>query len=840
MIFRIRRVITGLLFCHLILASGMFTSELLLHSETSAGEKPHPPLEITLIAHPAPSTNPPAEHGLDGNNIPDLDHHNNNDGPGTQSSARASLFADSLERDEDVKISAVTQEKSGGVFKLKGNVEIEFRDLLIRGEELIYDSDSSILTSPSHFSIYDGARDEHIEASHGEYNVRTQNGKFYDVIGTAGVRFRGKNVTLSSDDPFSFTGKVVEKVGRNRYLITDGSVTSCSLPQPKWTFNARRIVVNMVGSASIYNTTFRLKKIPIFYFPFVAHPVSKFGRETGFLLPTFGASSRKGTIIGDSFYWAINRSYDATLGAEYFSSRGWAQHGNFRARPTQKSSLDATYFGVLDRGFGPQKIDQGGEDAKLNAEALFPHDVRGVASIEYLSSFVFRQAFTETFTQAVNSEVKSLAFLSKSYHGFFLNTLAGRYQNFQSTNKGDVISILQLPSIQLSSVDQKLASTPFYWAFSGAAEGVSRREPNFQTNALVGRFEVTPDVSLPIFFRGWTFRPEMILHNTYYTQRKSAIVTANVPLDEELNRRALEFVLEMRPPTLGRIFDRSVFSRTVKHTMEPFVTYRIVNGISGFQNIIRFDQRDILSNTHELEYGITHRLFLKKPKSQSQADCDLHPETPCDNSVHEFISWDLAQKYFFDPTFGSALISGKRDVFTTSAQFTGFAFLTDPHHFSPLVSRLRLRASSDLDVSWQLDYDVNETRINASTVFVNYRLGDFFAGASHTFFHSAGEIFVSNLIPAPDQFNQFRILGGFGGPSKRGLSTAASIGFDADQRFLQYGSLQTSYNWDCCGVSMEYRRFALGTVRNENQFRFALTLANIGAFGNLKRQDKLF
>lgn len=811
MIFRIRRVITALLFCHLILAPGMFTSELLLHSLSSSDKKSDAPLEITVSAQPN-----------------ELD----------KTTAQPVSVDNSRESGEEVKISAVNQEKAGSVYTLKGNVEIEFRDLLIRGDELVYDSDSGIVTSPARIVVDDGARDQHIEASHGQYNVRTESGKFYDVIGTAGVRFRGKNVTLASDDPFSFTGKIVERDGANRYVITDGTVTSCNLPRPQWTFNAQRIVVNMVGSASIYNSTFRLKKIPIFYFPFVAHPVSKFGRETGFLLPTFGASSRKGTIIGDSFYWAINRSYDATVGAEYFSSRGWAQHGEFRARPSQKSSLDFTYFGVLDRGLGAQKVDQGGEDAKLNAEALFPHDVRGVASIEYLNSFVFRQAFTETFTQAVNSEVKSLAFLSKTYHGFFLNALAGRYQNFQSTTKGDVITILQLPSFQFSSVDQKFAGTPFYWAFRGATEGVSRREPNFETNALVGRFDVTPDVSLPIFFRGWTLRPEVILHNTFYTQRKSAIATANVPLDEALNRRALEVVFELRTPTLGRIFDRPLFARTVKHTIEPYLTYRIVNGVSGFQNIIRFDQYDILSDTHEVEYGIANRLFLKKPKAQ--ADCELHPDTPCDTAVHEFISWEVAQKYFFDPTFGSALINGKRDVFTTSAEFTGFAFLTDPHHLSPVVSRLRMRASDNIDASWQLDYDVNETRINASTVFVNYHLGDFFAGASHTFFHAAGEIFVSNPIPAPDQFNQFRIIGGFGGPTKRGMSGAASIGFDADRQFLQYGSLQTSYNWDCCGVSMEYRRFALGTVRNENQFRFALTLSNIDTFGNLKRQEKLF
>ncbi len=42
------------------------------------------------------------------------------------------------------------------------------------------------------------------------------------------------------------------------------------------------------------------------------------------------------------------------------------------------------------------------------------------------------------------------------------------------------------------------------------------------------------------------------------------------------------------------------------------------------------------------------------------------------------------------------------------------------------------------------------------------------------------------------------------------------------------------------GISIEYRRFALGAVRNENQFRFSLSLANIGTFGTLRRQERLF
>jgi LPS-assembly protein len=81
---------------------------------------------------------------------------------------------------------------------------------------------------------------------------------------------------------------------------------------------------------------------------------------------------------------------------------------------------------------------------------------------------------------------------------------------------------------------------------------------------------------------------------------------------------------------------------------------------------------------------------------------------------------------------------------------------------------------------------------------------------------------------------------GYGSPSKRGWSAAGNIGYDFEFHTLQYGAAQGAYNWDCCGIAVEYRRFSLGTVRNENQFRFAFTLANIGTFGNMKRQERLF
>jgi len=654
---------------------------------------------------------------------------------------------------------------------------------------------------------------------------------------------------------------VVEKTGPDHYLVYDGTVTTCELPHPKWRFSAHKVVVDVGGSAKIYRSTFRIKGVPVFYFPFATHPVERQARHSGFLIPNFGRSSRKGDIVGQSAYWDMNRSMDATIGAEYYSIRGWAQRGEFRARPSETSFLDLNYFGVLDRGIGFPPVKQGGENARLNAEGLFGH-FRGVANLDYLSSFVFRLAFNEAYSQAVNSEVKSEAFLSNTTRGFSYNASSERYQNFESTQNGDVITILHAPSLEISSADRVLGHSPFYWSFDAAAEGLSRSEPSFRTAPLLGRLDINPTLSLPIFFRDWSIRPQVSLRDTLYTQRLVPNGNVGTAADELVTRKALGASVELRPPPLSRIFNREFLGRKFKHVIEPRFVYNFVTGVDNFGSVLRFDERDILSNTNELEYAVVNRLYAKRTSGKEE-DCGPQgmpslaigggqprgavpwervqsPENqPCETQpqVREVVTWELAQKYFLDPTFGGALLSGQRNVFTTTADLTGLAFVTDARHLSPITSRLRIRSSARTDAEWDLDYDFKKGRINGSTTFLNYHFGPFTLGGGDAFLRLLGG--PTSTTPA-QAFNQFRVLLGYGYPNKRGLSGAGSFGFDAEAGFLQYSSVQTSYNWDCCGVSLEYRRFALGSVRNENQFRFVFSLANIAAIGNLRRQERLF
>src|SRR4029077_16513244 len=220
----------------------------------------------------------------------------------------------------------------------------------------------------------------------------------------------------------------------------------------------------------------------------------------------------------------------------------------------------------------------------------------------------------------VNSEVKSEAFLSTATRGFFYNASTQRYQNFESTTPGDVITILHAPSFESSSVDRAIGHSPFYWAYDAAAEGLSRSEPGFRTAPLVGRFDLDPSISLPFLIRGWSFRPEISLRDTFYTQQLVPSSGPGVAINDLINRKALEGSVELRPPSLERVFDREFLGRRWKHVVEPTVTYRYVAGVNNFSSILRFDERDILSNTNEVEYGVINRLYAKRT-SEKPEDC---------------------------------------------------------------------------------------------------------------------------------------------------------------------------------------------------------------------------
>jgi LPS-assembly protein len=783
-----------------------------------------------------------------------------------------------------VEIKSDTQSKQGSLYVLDGDVEINYRDRVIRADHIEYNTDTGELTANGHLHLSGGPNHEDITASHGTMNLNRQTGRLYDVMGSVGLKNQGHSTTTyANSNPFLFTGRMVVRTGPQEYEIYEGTLTTCQLPDPDWMLSSGKFTVNMdAKKAKAQNSVFRLMNIPLLFLPYVTQPTDAGGRQSGFLIPTPGYSSSKGFIFGEQYYWAINRSADLTVGAQYYSLRGWEQSASFRYRGLDNDFAKAHYSGLLDRGITTNGVtlNQGGEDVTFSGRHDFSPSTRIVGDAEYLSSYAYRQAFAENFSLAVSSDILSIAYGVHEADGYAESVGADRYQGLKMAAvvatpttpaiPEQQVRIFHAPSLDFRSTEHEIGRSGVQWSLDSSWAGLSRVQPNFSTGGLTQRLDLHPEITYPISFGGWRLRPSVGVRETAYSRSRKTPYTPGGPVELPfaLSRTDVETGLDLRAPVIERTFESArvekKFGYDVRHTIEPEVTYRYVAGIDNFLNVLRFDDVDVASDTNELQYGVTQRLFLRpvkprpcveKPMNSEQGDdLDLnggrvHARERGEESKkpvcgsRELISWQLTQKYFFDERFGGAVINGRRNIFDTTLNFSGIAFLTEPRAIAPLVSRMRVRTSEHMDVEWDFDLDTGAKKFTSNNLMLDVHEGNVFAGLSYAKLNAPGRFFTEGVSSSVSNFNQLRLLLGYGSPTKAGLGVAANVGLDLraeDSGLVQYGALQTSYNWDCCGFSVEVRKYELGAVRNETVERFNFTLLNIGTAGNLRRAASLF
>jgi LPS-assembly protein len=874
--------------------------------------------------------------------------------------------------------SDLPQTRHDNVYAASGGVVLTYGDHILRADAITYDSDTNDVTATGNVRLTGGENDEEIHASHGVYNLKTQKGRFYDVSGsimvgnnqpfagqpspvqnasgfaTGGSRLPG----YQNGNPFLFEGKIVVKNGPASYTVYNGSVTSCLLPKPDWQLFARKIVVdNSMAKAS--SSTFELLGLPLLFLPYVTHPTNTDQRQSGLLIPEFSYSSAsdntgsKGLTIGDQAYITLGRSQDLTVGMLYYSLRGFSENLTYRARGRGEDFFTGHFSALQDRGFyapysfldratGMTKTrelftNQGGQDVTAAFRKQLTPSIRFVGDGEYLSTYVYREVFTENFNQAVSSDITSTVYLMHEANGFATDVRFDRYQGLKvvpiNLTPGLEVKIFHAPSIDFTGLDHRLTGTPFLWSVTASAAGLKRVQPNFVSSGEIERLDLRPELVLPLAFGGWHMLSFVAAEETLYSRSRKEPYGPNatpVELTTPINRGSFEMNVDIRPPVLERTFEvparwRWLLGSEVRHTIEPRVNYKNVHGVDNFLGILRFDDLDLLTDTDELQYSLLQHLYFRprpkkvppprpgcavkvepplaadaaKDKGREEAEAraqtaaqnaddllaiaeseqqptldangipnagakapDMPTRTharrkdPCAQPAElahqqEWFSWELSQKHFFAENFGGAVINARRNIFETTLDFSGIAFLTEARGTSPLKSRVRFRTSSHTDVSWDFDYDTGAKKFTSSNTFLDFHEGKLFGGFSYARLDAPGRNYTEVISTTTNQatgvvgsavadFSQARFLIGYGQPTKGGISAAGGAGIDLKAGSVQYITLQASYNWNCCGLSLEYRKYDLGTVRNEGTYSFNFTLANIGTAGNLRRAQSLF
>jgi hypothetical protein len=120
----------------------------------------------------------------------------------------------------------------------------------------------------------------------------------------------------------------------NQIYAERAQFTSCDLPEPHYTFQARslKMVENDVMVAR--NVTLRFGDVPVFWLPWMAQSL-KPDRRSGMLTPQFGvndivrnSSGYNRHISNLGFYWAVSDYVSALVAGEWYSNNYTALEGN--------------------------------------------------------------------------------------------------------------------------------------------------------------------------------------------------------------------------------------------------------------------------------------------------------------------------------------------------------------------------------------------------------------------------------------------------------------------------------------------------------------------------------
>jgi len=520
---------------------------------------------------------------------------------------------------------------------LDGNVKIEYRDIVITADSLTYNFKTTDVTAEGNVILDQGPR--RLTAERLVFNLDTETGTLFHATGS----FEGS---------LYFTGETIEKIDRQTFRLTDGLFTSCDLADPSWSFHLRRGTVTLDDYARLRSVSFRTKKVPAIWLPYVVWPTKR-DRARGFLIPKPGYSDRFGSFLKTSYFIPFGDSADATLHADLFSKQYLGFGVDVRYTPIETTKGDLKTYAVRDPV--ADKIEWK-YAYKHTQENLFG-GFRGVIDIQDFSDLPFFQRFERDFNINTISNIYSAAYLTKNTPRYSLNIRTDRREQFLGGTDSQVFE--QLPALQLNLYPTRVSGTPLYYSMESSASHLRT-----SAGADYYRTDLFPTLSLQMRTPAWfSIKPEISMRGTDYT---SSLDPATGKLtDTSVSRFYAQGRIDLVGPSFSKIFEKKIGSfAKFKHVIEPRFRYLYTTSVEEQNRIIRFDTVDspfLPVVGQSLEYALVQRIIAKEDKENATA--------------REIMSFEIKQ---------SVSLS---DPFSTTTDPDGTVV---EHDFTPVTLNLRI------------------------------------------------------------------------------------------------------------------------------------------------------
>lgn len=531
------------------------------------------------------------------------------------------------------------------------------------------------------------------------------------------------------DGHVSMSGRRFQKFGGQTYHVDEGFFTTCLCESgaPSWKFYAEQMDLSLEGVGTVKNGYFYVFDVPVLYVPYGLFPL-RAERQTGFLFPQVGQSSKDGFRYLQPFYWAMSKSMDTTVKFDLETRSRYGFLGELRTKIDQDSDfrIDSSYFNegwrknaqsdIVDRTIADQHIPRdrwnliGTHRYTTNFDWLTFSDVAAFSDDLFTRELVDR--FDLPGTQ--ESDLRRSRF-GASRFGVFKNWgdtfLKGEYNFYQDFIQPDSITLQRTPQVAFWG-RRFLPNFPL--EFRWRTEGVNylRREGG---DGL--RFDLRPEAVLPFRFASKLFgalsvAPRETLYHVYSPIKSG---------DHNLSRELVE-VRGNVGTAVSRVFNFNALGLSrIKHVVEPELSYLFVPRIDQ-SRIPIMDEIDRIRNRNVLTVALMNRFWgkmisgLAPPPEESNVEL-LTPGVIGD--IRQMASLRLALSYDIDKERkgGDSLSDIDVNVRLTPLSYIdiGFDGGIDPGAWNITQARLTLNLTDPRPIFRRtLDADFN--RPNAVSV----------------------------------------------------------------------------------------------------------------------------
>lgn len=681
---------------------------------------------------------------------------------------------------DSIRLLARYQEKKGEVVLARGEVELHFRDLTLLTDYLEVNTSSYDVVAEGQVTLQ--LPSEVVICERLIYNLKTREGKL-------------ENVRAIARPSLLFGAKVVKKSADDSYDLRRAWLTSCTQPNPRWSFGCSEASLKLEDYISMEKAVFKIKNLPVLYVPYLRYPLKE--RATGFLFPQIGYNRVKGFSLSQSFYWAITRNTDATLSADYYSRQGAGAGIEYRYLFRGETKGEARAYVFLFKKDATGLRPDPAYILRLNHQQRLPLNFQLTGQVDYSSSFNFLREFENNFSLATVNNRSYQLNLSKSWSHFSLNLRSSRFETYFPQTGQSVISAY-FPQATFNLLKYQLFRSAYLSWESGLSNWQYswKSEDQAEASYSLGNAYFRPALSLPLTPASWlnVMVTTAGIFTCYFQSYEPG--TTNRTSRELLTSQA-RFGLNLEGPVFYRIFFRRG-EPFLKHLIIPYFSYSFDSPLS--QKVLsRIISPFGIFRRNDIKYGLTQHWLVRN-----------------EGPAQEILTFGLSQTLYFDPQ---------------NSQIRFYYPQAPGRRFSPVNAFLRFYPKNRFSLDLAADFNPYEKN------FISSRLSASYGAPVDNFFFSLNWS-KSYQVLGPESFfrsHQLGVQGGLRWPEKVEFKTQVEL--DLQEKKLLYTGLAGIYHYQCLDFSFDLRVFYYRS-RPEAQFRFSVNLGNIsrttdllGAFG---------